>query len=256
MPRADGPRSWSRYFRRTGAPPDYHAGNTLQPDIRHRGHDPSWGGRTHHTTADVRPHPKRGKSSGQPRLCKWVSWQKQDSGGRLQNSSVQAVQHKGPAEEFPEGRPRLENVQRCEKKWREILIQLGGAFSSSRSRKRRSLSSRMDFGKNCTENVECHVPQVLLQLKIIKLRIFSSLNQGGFSEAFSSKYWCNSPATTRLGLDEALTGIPCRDRPFRFGLGEALTGIPCQHLSRLGLDEALIGIPCRDWPPGLVWMKP
>jgi len=51
-------------------PPDYHAGDILQLDIRDRGHDPGGGGRAHHTTTDVRPQPKRGKRSGQPRLEK------------------------------------------------------------------------------------------------------------------------------------------------------------------------------------------
>ena len=194
-------------------PPDYHAGDTLQPDIRDRGHDPGWDGRAHHTTTDVRPHPKREKPSGQPWLGKWVSWQKQDPGGHLQNPGVQTVQHKGPAEEFPKGRPRLKNARRCEKKWREILVQLGGAFPSPRSRTGGSLSFRMAFRQNCTEDVECHAPQVLLQLKSIKSRTLSSPNQGGFNKVFSSKYWRNFPATTQLGLDEALTDIPCRDRP-------------------------------------------
>ena len=170
-------------------PPNYHTGNTLQPDIRDRGHDPSWGGRIHCTSTDVRSHPQRGKSSGQPQPGKWVSWQKQDSGGFLQSPGIQAIQHKGPVEKFSEGRPRLENAQRHEKKRREVLIQLGGAFPSPRSRTRKSLSSRMAFRKNCTEDVECHAPQVLLQLKSIKTRTLSSPNQGGFNETFSSKYW-------------------------------------------------------------------
>ena len=143
---------------------DYHAGDTLLPNIWGRGHDPSRSGRAHHTKADVRPHPKRGKPSGQPRFGKWASWQKQDSRDRMQASGSKAVQHKGLTEELPEGRPCLEDAQRCEKKWREVLVQLGGAFPSLRSRKGGSLSLGMAFGKNCTEDVECHAPQVLLQL--------------------------------------------------------------------------------------------
>ena len=73
----------------------------------------------------------------------------------------------------------------------------------------------------------------------IKLRTLSSPYQGGFDKAFFWKYLHYSHAKPRVGLDEALTSIPCRDRSTRFGLDETLTGIPCQHLTL-----------------GSVWMKP
>ena len=44
----------------------------------------------------------------------------------------------------------------CEKKRREVLVQLGGTFSSLRSRKGGRLLLRVAFGQNCTEDVECH----------------------------------------------------------------------------------------------------
>ena len=49
-------------------PLDNHAGNAIQLDIRDQGNDPGRSGRVHHTKANVRPHPKRGRPSGQPRL--------------------------------------------------------------------------------------------------------------------------------------------------------------------------------------------
>jgi len=44
------------------------------------------------------------------------------------------------------------------------------------------------LGQDCTEDVECHAPQVLLQLNLIKSRTLSSPYRGGFNKAFSSKY--------------------------------------------------------------------
>jgi len=65
-------------------PSDNHTRNTIQPDIRDRGDDPSRSGRAHHTKANVRRHPKRGKPSGQPRLGKRVARQEQDPIDRMQ----------------------------------------------------------------------------------------------------------------------------------------------------------------------------
>ena len=139
-------------------PPDNHTRKTIQPNIWHRDNDPSHGGRTHHPKANVQPHPKWGKSSGQPWFGKRTSWQERDPRDRMQTSSVKTLQHQSPTEKFPEGRPRVEDAKRHKKKRREVLIQLGGTFPSPRSRKEGSLSFRMTFGKNCTKDVECHTP--------------------------------------------------------------------------------------------------
>jgi len=76
----------------------------------------------------------------------------------VQASGVKTVQQKSPIEKLLEGRPRLEDAQRCEKKRREVLVQLRGAFLSSRNRKGGNLSLRMALEQNCTKDVECHTP--------------------------------------------------------------------------------------------------
>ena len=42
--------------------------------------------------------------------------------------------------------------------------QTGRTISSSRSRRRGSIPLRMVIRQNCTEDVECHAPQILFQL--------------------------------------------------------------------------------------------
>ena len=99
-------------------------------------------------------------------------------------TGVKEIQDKSLAEELPEGRPCLENAQQREKKRREVLVQLGGTFSSLRSRKEGRLSLRVAFGQNSTEDVECHAPQVLLHMNLIKSRTLSSPYQGVLMRRF------------------------------------------------------------------------
>jgi len=53
--------------------PDNHTGNAITLDIQNRGNDFGRSGRAHHMKTNVRPHPKRGKPIGQPRLGKRTS---------------------------------------------------------------------------------------------------------------------------------------------------------------------------------------
>jgi len=100
----------------------------------------------------------------------------------------------------------------------EVLVQQERTLLSSRSRSWGGIPLRVAFRQNCTENVECHASQILLQLRRKVLRTLSSsdhfylrrvIDREGFNEAvlFNGnlfahlKHW--------FGLDETLIGIPC-----------------------------------------------